>query len=48
MRYNRKLGSHRGPCHKIAVLPEQPHIIFSAGEDGLVLSHDVRKNKPER
>lgn len=48
IRDNRKLGSHRGPCHKIAVLPEQPHIILSAGEDGLVLSHDVRKNKPER
>ncbi|CAH1173594.1 unnamed protein product [Phaedon cochleariae] len=48
VRDNRKLGSHKGPCHKLAVLAEQPHVILSAGEDGLVLSHDVRKNKPER
>ncbi|KAJ8919538.1 hypothetical protein NQ315_002159 [Exocentrus adspersus] len=48
VRDNRKLGSHRGPCHKLSVLPEQPHVVLSAGEDGLVLSHDVRKNKPER
>lgn len=48
MRDNRKLGCHRGPCHKIAVLTEQPHVILSAGEDGYVFSHDVRKNKQER
>ncbi|KAG5894583.1 hypothetical protein JTB14_017163 [Gonioctena quinquepunctata] len=48
VRDNRKLGSHKGPCHKIAVLSEQPHVILSAGEDGMVLSHDVRKNKPEK
>ncbi|CAG9858644.1 unnamed protein product [Phyllotreta striolata] len=48
VRDNRKLGCHRGPCHKIAVLNEQPHVILSAGEDGLVFSHDVRKSKQER
>ncbi|CAH1114287.1 unnamed protein product [Psylliodes chrysocephalus] len=48
VRDNRKLGCHRGPCHKIAVLTEQPHVILSAGEDGYVFSHDVRKNKQER
>ncbi|XP_056639833.1 DDB1- and CUL4-associated factor 8-like [Diorhabda sublineata] len=48
VRDNRKLGSHRGPCHKIAVLGDQPHVVLSAGEDGLVFSHDVRKNKQER
>ncbi|XP_018336202.1 DDB1- and CUL4-associated factor 8 isoform X2 [Agrilus planipennis] len=48
LRSSRKLGSHRGPCHKLAILPDQPHIVLSCGEDGLVLSHDVRNSKPER
>ncbi|CAH2004622.1 unnamed protein product [Acanthoscelides obtectus] len=47
VRDNRKLGSHKGACHKLAVMVDQPHIILSAGEDGDVLRHDVRKNKPE-
>jgi hypothetical protein len=41
----RLLGSHKGPCHKLIVLPEQPQIILSAGEDGAVLNHDVRGPK---
>ncbi|XP_050513736.1 DDB1- and CUL4-associated factor 8 [Diabrotica virgifera virgifera] len=48
LRENRKLGCHRGPCHKISVIAEQPHIVLSAGEDGIVYSHDVRKSKQER
>ncbi|XP_015834612.2 DDB1- and CUL4-associated factor 8 isoform X2 [Tribolium castaneum] len=45
VRNARLLGSHKGPCHKLIVLPEQPHIILSAGEDGAVLNHDVRDPK---
>nr|CAI5835835.1 unnamed protein product [Callosobruchus analis] len=48
VRDNRRLGSHKGACHKLAVMNDQPHIILSAGEDGEVLRHDVRKNKPEK
>ncbi|XP_044748124.1 DDB1- and CUL4-associated factor 8 [Coccinella septempunctata] len=47
VRENRKIGSHKSACHKLAVLPDQPHIILSAGEDGYVLSHDVRKTKSD-
>ncbi|XP_030750750.1 DDB1- and CUL4-associated factor 8-like isoform X2 [Sitophilus oryzae] len=42
---NKKLGQHKGPCHKLAVLKDQPHVILSAGEDGVILSHDIRKSK---
>ncbi|XP_044253982.1 DDB1- and CUL4-associated factor 8 isoform X3 [Tribolium madens] len=45
VRNARLLGSHKGPCHKLIVLPEQPHIVLSAGEDGAVLNHDVRDPK---
>ncbi|KAK9870876.1 hypothetical protein WA026_009834 [Henosepilachna vigintioctopunctata] len=48
VRENRKLGIHSASCHKLAVLPDQPHIILSAGEDGVVLSHDIRKTKPDQ
>ncbi|XP_060526252.1 DDB1- and CUL4-associated factor 8 [Cylas formicarius] len=43
---SRLLGQHRKPCHKLAVLKEQPHLVLSAGEDGLVLSHDLRSGGP--
>lgn len=45
IRSARLLGSHKGPCHKLIVLPEQPQIILSAGEDGAVLNHDIRGPK---
>ncbi|KAJ3659085.1 hypothetical protein Zmor_010793 [Zophobas morio] len=45
VRNARLLGSHKGPCHKLIVLPEQPQVILSAGEDGAVLNHDVRGPK---
>ncbi|XP_019875716.1 DDB1- and CUL4-associated factor 8-like isoform X2 [Aethina tumida] len=48
VRENRKMGSHRGPCHKLTVLKDQPQVFMSAGEDGLVLSHDVRRQKPTK
>lgn len=48
LRSSRKLGVHKGPCHRISVLSEQPQVVFSTGEDGLVLSHDVRCSKSEK
>ncbi|XP_050298811.1 DDB1- and CUL4-associated factor 8-like isoform X2 [Anthonomus grandis grandis] len=45
---SRRLGSHRGPCHKLAVLNDQPQVVLSAGEDGKVLRHDVRRSRPDR
>lgn len=48
LRSSRKLGSHRGPTHKLAVLHDQPHVLISVGEDGIVFSHDVRNSKPDR
>lgn len=49
LRSTRKLGCHRGPCHKLALPADQPHIIISAGEDGLVFRHDVRNNaRPDK
>lgn len=47
LRSSRKLGSHKGACHKLTVINSQPHIILSAGEDGDVLLHDVRNCKPD-
>ncbi|CAH0561312.1 unnamed protein product [Brassicogethes aeneus] len=48
VRENRKMGAHRGPCHKLALINDQPQVLLSAGEDGLVLSHDVRRQKPTK
>lgn len=46
LRGSRKLGYHRGASHKLALVPEQPHVILSCGEDALVYRHDVREAKP--
>lgn len=48
LRSTRKLGCHRGPCHKLALPPDQPHIVISAGEDGIVFRHDVRNTRPDK
>ncbi|KAF5300000.1 hypothetical protein FQR65_LT09256 [Abscondita terminalis] len=48
LRSSRKLGCHRGACHKLTVLNSQPQVILSAGEDGIVFSHDVRNSKPDK
>ncbi|PSN50052.1 DDB1- and CUL4-associated factor 8 [Blattella germanica] len=47
-RSTRRLAQHRGPAHKIAVQQETPHVFLSSGEDGLVMSLDVREPKPEK
>lgn len=47
-RSTRRLAQHRGPAHKLSILPETPHVFLSSGEDGLVLSVDVRVSKPDK
>jgi len=44
----KKLGQHRGPAHKMSLLPDSPYVILSAGEDGQVLSFDIREQKPDK
>ncbi|XP_059095923.1 DDB1- and CUL4-associated factor 8-like isoform X1 [Tigriopus californicus] len=44
----RKLAQHRGPSHKLTLLPSQPHTLLSGGEDGAVIHIDVREPKPGR
>ncbi|XP_029677296.1 DDB1- and CUL4-associated factor 8-like [Formica exsecta] len=45
---SKRLAAHRAASHKLAVHPETPHIIFSAGEDARVFSIDIRERKPSR
>lgn len=44
----RRLGLHRGPAHKLALLPDTPHVFLTAGEDAAVLEVDVRQSKPNK
>lgn len=44
----RLLARHRRPTHKLATHPATPHVFLSAGEDALVLSHDVRLSKSNK
>jgi len=48
LRSTKKLAQHRGPAHKMSLLPDSPHVILSAGEDGQVLSVDIREQKPDK
>lgn len=45
---SRRIGSHQGPVHKVAIHKETPHVILSCGEDGKILSIDIRESKPYR
>ena len=38
LRSTKKLAQHRGPAHKMTLLPDSPYIVLSAGEDGQVLT----------
>ncbi|CAH2108636.1 unnamed protein product [Euphydryas editha] len=42
----RRLAAHARAAHKLHVWPAEPHLVVSAGEDGLVLCSDVRGDKP--
>ncbi|XP_022814314.1 DDB1- and CUL4-associated factor 8 isoform X2 [Spodoptera litura] len=44
----RKLCSHSRAAHKLHVSAYEPHIVLSAGEDGLVMQSDVRAEHPSR
>ncbi|XP_032515011.1 DDB1- and CUL4-associated factor 8 [Danaus plexippus] len=44
----RRLAAHARPAHKLAVWPSDPHLVLSAGEDGLVLCADVRDDHPTK
>jgi len=48
VRSTKKLGQHKGPAHKMSLLPDCPYVILSAGEDGQVLSVDIREQKPDK
>ncbi|XP_018351643.1 PREDICTED: LOW QUALITY PROTEIN: DDB1- and CUL4-associated factor 8-like [Trachymyrmex septentrionalis] len=41
-----KLATHDGRSYKLAVHPEIPHVILSAGTDSKVLSIDIRESNP--
>ena len=45
---SRKIGSHQGPIHKLAIHRETPHIVLSCGEDGKILSIDIRESRPKK
>jgi len=45
-RSTRKLAQHKAPAHKMSLLPDNPYVVLSAGEDGQVFSIDIRENKP--
>uniref|UniRef100_A0A1D1Y1C5 DDB1-and CUL4-associated factor 8 n=1 Tax=Anthurium amnicola TaxID=1678845 RepID=A0A1D1Y1C5_9ARAE len=40
----KKLGTHRGRVHKLAIEPGSPHIFYSCGEDGFVRHFDLRSS----
>ena len=45
---SRKIAKHHAPTHKLAIHPDTPHVIISAGEDANVLSIDIRQEKPTK
>ncbi|XP_049789049.1 DDB1- and CUL4-associated factor 8-like [Schistocerca nitens] len=47
-RATRRLAQHRGPAHKLSILPDSPHVFLSSGEDAVVMSVDVRAPKPDK
>lgn len=44
----RRLASHSRAAHKLCVCAHEPHLVVSAGEDGLVMQCDVRSDHPSR
>nr|XP_026489522.1 DDB1- and CUL4-associated factor 8 isoform X1 [Vanessa tameamea] len=41
----RRLAAHARAAHKLHVWPGDPHLVVSAGEDGVVMCSDVRADK---
>jgi len=48
LRSTKKVGQHRGPVHKMTLVPDSPQLVLSAGEDGQVLGVDIREQKPNK
>ncbi len=41
----RKIAEHNAPVPKIAVHGDEPHVVLSAAEDGMVYQTDIRDNR---
>lgn len=41
--FNKVIASHSRSCNKLAVHPDEPHIVLSCGEDGIVKNIDIRE-----
>jgi len=48
LRSTKRLAQHKGPAHKMALIPGTGHSLLSAGEDGQVFMIDVRELKPDK
>lgn len=44
----RRLASHSRAAHKLHVCASEPHVVVSAGEDGVVMQCDVRAGHGSR
>ncbi|XP_041988497.1 DDB1- and CUL4-associated factor 8-like [Aricia agestis] len=44
----RRIAAHSRAAHKLHVSAAEPHVVLSAGEDGLVLRADVRHDRPSK
>ncbi|KAL5110975.1 DDB1 and CUL4-associated factor 8 [Taenia crassiceps] len=47
-RTTRTLTTHQDACRSIVLVPEEPTLLLTAGEDGSVFSIDLRINQPEQ
>ena len=48
LRSTKKLAQHKGPAHKMSLIPECHQCLLSAGEDGQVFMVDIREQKPDK
>ena len=48
LRSTKKLAQHKGPAHKMSLIPESQYCLLSAGEDGQVFMVDIREQKPDK
>jgi WD repeat-containing protein 42A len=48
IRENKRVASHRGAAHKLALLSGNPHVFLSCGEDALVYEIDLREDQPKK
>ncbi|VDK33553.1 unnamed protein product [Taenia asiatica] len=42
------LASHQDACRNLVIVPDEPSLLLTAGEDGSVFSIDLRTNQPEQ